>query len=82
MFKYKYNASQHTNKNGKVYKPVKGILTVPSEIKTFSHLLISCEKTDWKELGINAGLKDKDLKKFMGKNKEARQKQLDKLKEI
>ena len=36
-------------------------------------------KTDWKELGINAGLEGDDLKKFMSKNKEARQKQLDKI---
>ncbi len=46
MFKYKYNGSLHTDENGVKYSPVKGVLTVPNKIKSFSHLLIKETKPE------------------------------------
>lgn len=39
------------------------------------------QKIDWRKLGIDAGLKGEDLKKFMKKNAKNKQIQLDKLKD-
>jgi len=49
MFKYKYNGDLHTDEKGNSYKPSRGILTVPFEIKSFSHLLIEEEKKELTE---------------------------------
>ncbi|MCP4321331.1 MAG: hypothetical protein GY787_05680 [Alteromonadales bacterium] len=77
---YKYLVDGNIIHDGKTYEVIDGVATTPFEIPSLEHCLTG-EKIDWKAKGIEAGLKDKDLKKFMGKNKEARQKQLDKLKE-
>ncbi len=85
MYKYKVDAKNHTHSDGTSYRVIDGVLTVPFEINApFARLIEEPKKEeikrDWKAEAIEAGLEGEELKKFMGKNKALRQKQLDKLK--
>ncbi len=78
MYKHEWNMD-HIHE-GKIYRTIDGIVELPVRVEKLNPLEEE-KKTDWKALGTDAGLKGDDLKKFMSKNKDARQKQLDKLKE-
>ncbi len=85
MYKYKVNAKNHIHSDGKSYRVVNGVLTVPFKIDApFATIIEDVKeeiKREWKTEAINLGLEGDELKKFMGKNKTQRQKQLDKLKD-
>lgn len=78
MFKYKCN--KNVIIDGRTYKPNGNIVVLPVEHDKLE-LIEEEEKTDWKQLGIDAGLEGEELKKFMKKSTANRQIQLDKLKE-
>jgi len=82
MYKYKVDAKNHTHSDGESYTVVDGVLTVPFEINApFAKLIeeVKEDKTDWKALAIDAGLKGDELKKFMKMNAKNKQLKLDKL---
>jgi len=77
----KYKSKYDIIMNGKIFKSRSGVVEMPFELpKTFIKIDEE-KKTDYKELAINAGLEGDELKKFMKKNAQQKQKQLEKLKE-
>ena len=78
---YKHKINKIVIFEGKTYLPANGIVTLPKIDKRYNPIEEVKEgKPDWKQLAVESGLEGEDLKKFMKKNAEQKQKQIDKLK--
>ena len=75
MIKHKHDINYYID--GKKYKSINGIIELPKRIESLNP--VDEDVKDWKAEAVTLGLEGEDLKKFMGKNKTQRQKQLDKL---
>ena len=79
----KHNFNQDYVYEGKIYKCVNGVIDIPVEIQNLNPIKpeVKSDKPDWKELAKSAGLEGDNLKKFMKKNADVKQKYLDNLKD-
>ncbi|MCP4254843.1 MAG: hypothetical protein GY775_15850 [Candidatus Scalindua sp.] len=73
------DAGKNVIHNGRTYRSVGRVVELPEAVAMYNPTEEEI-KRDWKADAIDAGLEGEELKKFMGKNKALRQKQLDKLK--
>ena len=78
----KYKSKYDIIMDDGIYKSRNGIVEMKHELPPSFERVEEEKKIDWRDLAINAGLEDEELKKFMKKNASQKQKQLDKLKEV